>query len=93
MKQIYKIGIPIDIRTVNATNSFYLPRNSRFLHVREQHESLCAWFEVDDTNPSIQYSFQVFGTGHGPIGDNLQYLGTGIFAEGDLVLHLYQVCG
>lgn len=91
MKQIYKIGIPINSSAFR--NSFYLPHDPRFLHAREQRDSLCAWFEVDDTNALAQYSFQVFGTGHGPIGDHLLYLGTGIFDEGDLVLHLYQVCG
>lgn len=91
MKTIWKIAIPVDALTVSVTNTFELPKINKILHVREQNDSLCVWFEVDPDSSKARYSFQVFGTGTGPIGDHLNYLGTGIFADGDLVLHLYQV--
>lgn len=92
MKTIWKIALPLDVLIVSTTTEVRLPANSRLVHVREQKDALCAWFEVDPETPEYIYKFQVFGTGT-PVGEHLQYLGTGLFADGTLVLHLYQVAG
>lgn len=93
MKTVWMIAIPINVLTASFTSVFDLPKSARFLHCREQGSSLCAWFEVDTEEKTVRRSFQIFGTGTGPIENHLGYLGTGIFADGDLVLHLYQVVG
>jgi hypothetical protein len=87
MKVVWKISVPVNVLTASFTNSFHLPAGAKFLHCREQHDALSLWFEVDTEARSIQF----FGTGVGPIREGLEYVGTVIFSDGNLVLHIYEV--
>jgi hypothetical protein len=91
VRTVWKIALPVNVLTASATNTFRLPEDARLVHVREQKDAIALWFEVEDHGVMVPRSFQIFGTGTGPIRDGLEYRGTGIFAGGDLVLHVYEV--
>lgn len=84
--------IPVNALTASFTSTLLLPAGSRLVHVREQRNDVALWFEVPDPEArKEQRGFQLFGTGTGPIRDGLEYVGTCQFADGSLVLHVYEV--
>lgn len=84
--------IPVNVLSVSFTSVVRMPRGSRLIHCREQGNSIALWFEVPDPDAEKQArKLQIFGTGTGPIRDGLIYAGTCIFADGELVLHVYEV--
>lgn len=89
-KTIWKFDIPIDVMTASFTTVKRIPKGSRLLHVREQRNSVCMWFEVDPEAELEAHHFQLHATGN-DVHPGLSYLGTCIFAEGNLVIHLYEV--
>jgi hypothetical protein len=91
MRNVWKIPVSVDVLSASFTNVKRIPVGAKLLHVREQGRDLCMWFEVDTMAHLEERKFQLFGTGTGPIREGLEYVGTGIFAEGSLVLHLYEV--
>lgn len=91
-RTVWKFAISIDPIAVQFTQNVAIPAGARFLHAAAQGYAVALWYEVPDPAAATEdHRFQVFGTGHGPIGDHLTYVGTGIFAEGTLVLHVYEV--
>ena len=89
---IWKYTIPVNQLTASSTTVQSIPAGARLLHCREQHGALRLWYEIPDPDaPKQPHRFQIFVTGHGPIRDGLTYVGTGLFADGALVLHLYEV--
>jgi hypothetical protein len=90
-RQVWKFAIPINELTASFTTTLRIPEHARLLHVSAQRSSACMWFEVDTDAEKEPRRFQLFGTGHGPIRDGLNFIGTCIFADGDLVLHIYEV--
>lgn len=87
---VWKFSVPVNVLTAMALTVLYIPRGARFLHLREQRDAIAMWFEVDPSAPTDPRRFQILTTGtpffHGP-----GYVGTAIFGDGDLVLHLYEV--
>lgn len=66
-----------------------LPKDAKFLHIHEQHEQICLWFECDSNITTEQRQIRIVGTGHN--APNGQYLGTGFLMDGQLVLHVYEI--
>lgn len=91
-RTIWVHRIPVNALSVSFTTVVRMPSGSRLVHLREQRGSIALWFEVPDPAAEKQArNFQIFGTGTGPIRDGLGYVGTCIFADGELVLHVYEV--
>lgn len=71
--------------------AYLLPVGAKILSFGNQRETCVLWAEVDPDAPEVCRQFVVYGTGH-PMPDNPGiYIGTALFAGGDLVLHAYEV--
>lgn len=94
-RTVWKFPVSIDPALAAAfTQVVPIPAGARFLHAAAQGYAIALWYEVPDPEAATEdHRFQVFGTGTGPIGDHLTYVGTGVFADGSLVLHVYEVTG
>lgn len=90
MKTVWKFALPVNVLSASFSSVFQIPKGAKFLHCREQGGHLGLWFEVDPDAVKEKRTFQLFGTGTGPIRNGLEYVGTGIFADGELVLHVYE---
>lgn len=87
MKTIWKYTL-----RVGQVNQLTLPRTKKILHVGNQREEICVWFEVDTLYElsEKEHSFVVVGTGQ-VVESNWHHIGSAIFAGGDLVWHVYEV--
>jgi hypothetical protein len=90
-RQVWKFALPVNELTASFSSLLRIPVGAKLLHVAAQRNHACMWFEVDTEAEVEPRRFQLFGTGHGPIRDGLNYVGTCIYADGDLVLHIYEV--
>lgn len=90
MRTVWKFPVPVNVLSASFTTMHSIPDGAKLLHVREQGDNLVMWFEVDPEAPPLRRGFQLHGTGHPTIRPGLEYVGTGIFANGELVLHLYE---
>lgn len=83
MISVYKYIIPIqDIAVIS------MPEGAQPIHVDNQREQLCLWAIVDTNVPKVGVKFRVAGTGH-DLGLNWKPLGSALFANGELVFHLF----
>ena len=90
-RTVWVYRIPVNVLTASTTTVHHIPAGARLLHCAEQHGQVALWFEVPDPEaPKVEHGYQLFGTGTGPIGDHLVYVGTVLLAGGDLVLHVYE---
>jgi hypothetical protein len=90
-RTIWKFPIDVNVLTASFTNVVSIPRGAKFLHCAAQKNSIALWYEIPDPEaPTEQRGFQIFGTGTGPVGDHLSYVGTALLADGELVLHVYE---
>jgi len=91
-RTIWKYTIPVNELAASFTNVEYIPAGARFLTCAEQNGNIALWYEIPDPDAETEeHGFQLFGTGTGPIGDHLSYVGTTLHADGLLVLHIYEV--
>lgn len=67
-----------------------VPSDHRFLHAAYQRETLCVWFEVDDTSPDQELTIEVVGTGFS-LPDVGEWLATVMSPSHQWVWHLYEV--
>lgn len=90
---IWKYVLPVNSITASFTTTHSIPIGAKFLNLREQHGDIAMWFEVDPQAAQERRGFQLFGTGIQAQGlsEGLEYRGTAIFVEGQLVLHVYEV--
>lgn len=65
-----------------------IPHKARLVHVGNQNNRVCLWFEVDPSAAKIQRFFTIVGTGH-PILPAYQYRGT--TQIGPFVWHVYEM--
>lgn len=89
MKTIHKYVIPKTpgLHTIEA------PDDAEWLHTVNQNEELCVWAIVDTDEPLIQHHLLVLWTGE-PAPDeinDLEHLGTDLFAGDALVTHTFLV--
>lgn len=94
-RTVWKYTVAVDPLSAMGTQVVQIPEGARFLHCEAQHSrEIGLWYEVPDPAtkpPTEQHGFQIFGTGNGLIGDHLKYVGTALFGDGGLVLHVYEV--
>jgi hypothetical protein len=97
-RTIWKYLIPVNELTASFTTVQRIPAGARYLTCAVQSNSpsrlgqIALWYEIPDPDAEkVQHGFQIFGTGTGPIGDHLDYVGTTLHADGQLVLHVYEV--
>lgn len=92
-QQIWKHSIAIQLAAFGVTMEADMPVGAQIVHVREQgNDAIAIWFLVDADRAVLETrSFTVYGTGHGPILFNERYVGTAIFHDGSLVLHVFEV--
>jgi hypothetical protein len=75
---------------VNDKITFQVSKGAQFLSVQSQHELLAFWFIVDNTEPTEERSFVVYGTGH-PVGIHTgKHVGTVQHMDGLLVWHIFE---
>jgi hypothetical protein len=94
-RTVWKFPLHIDPLTVQFTQVQRIPEGARFLHCAAQGNDVALWYEIPDPEAeTVERGFQIFGTGNGPIGDHLTYIGTaqfvGALLGGSLVLHVYE---
>lgn len=87
---VWKFTVPVNVLSAMATNLVRIPKGARLLHAREQGKDFAMWFEVDPDAPTEPHHYQLFGTGTGCPTRGV-YVGTGVYAEGSLVIHVYEV--
>jgi hypothetical protein len=91
-RTVWKYTIPVHVLSAMSTTVLHIPIGARLLHVAAQHGGIALWYEIPNPDaPKIQRGFQIFGTGTGPIDDHLTYVGTTMHAQGELVLHVYEI--
>lgn len=93
-RTVWVYRIPVNVLTASTTTVHRIPDGARLLQLAEQRGQVALWYEVPDPEATkVRHGFQLFGTGTGPIGDHLVYVGTALLAGGDLVLHVYETAG
>jgi len=99
-RTVWKFPLHIDPLTVQFTQVKHIPEGAQFLHCAAQGNDVALWYEIPDPDAgTVQHGFQIFGTGTGPIGDHLTYVGTATFDDklsgvtASLVLHVYETDG
>lgn len=67
-----------------------MPAGAHALSVEFQRGTLCLWALVDPHANMVKRRVVVLGTGHvAEIDDGLQFIGTVLMMEGDLVFHVF----
>ena len=52
---------------------------------------MCIWYECDEEKPMTKRTIYCFGTGHEmPVDVKLQYIGTIVLSDGELVFHYFE---
>ena len=84
MKRVYKYPVNRNAKKF----SLILPMNFKFLRVQLQNETAFFWAEVILDGLTVEYKFELFGTGQ-DIPDTAKHLGT--YDDGPFVFHLFQM--
>lgn len=86
MRTVYKQKLKIeDVQTID------IHEGAKILHIGKQFDSVCIWYECDDEKPMTKRTIYCFGTGHEmPVDVKLQYIGTIILSDGELVFHFFE---
>lgn len=81
----------LNLNKLTVKTVIQCPVGAKFLAVGAQYNQLALWYECDPTQPQLDHTILIVGTGHEvPIGPRL-YIGTVLFQGGDLVLHVYEL--
>lgn len=91
MTAVWKYAIDVSPYAANGGQVFQVPTGASFRACAAQGGAIALWFEVDTEEPDRETRwFRFFGTGFALQGEDLTYLGTCLFADGALVLHVYE---
>jgi len=85
MKRIFKY-----ILHTSVQSSFQMPADAKVLCVQMQYDCPCIWAMVDDSAPTVERTFTVYGTGHPMSEDPGQYVGTFQMHGGELIFHVFE---
>ena len=80
--------------SVSKIQTITVPVGATFLHADRQHGDVAVWFQCDPQNTVLEErELIVLPTGGTIFPDegDLRYLGTPIFYDGNLVLHVFEV--
>jgi hypothetical protein len=87
MRTVYKYSIPVIDKF-----ELDLPAHTSILYIGQQKNNPVMWCLVDTENKLIKRYFRLAGTGHDiPYPDPLDYIGTVILYNDNLVFHLFEV--
>jgi hypothetical protein len=75
---------------IDHTLTLQVPSGASVVHVDNQHETACLWFEVSPDAPKDARHFQLICTGE-TIPYMAVYRGSCLLRAGTLVLHVYEV--
>ena len=91
MQTIYKYPLTIEDRQTLSLPQLLnnLPARKQILRVGEQNGAPMLWAMVDTALPAREVSIRMFGTGQPCDASPETYIGTVIFCNGQLVLHLF----
>jgi hypothetical protein len=67
-----------------------VPAGTEFLTAQVQNSAICVWYKCDPDNPPMQRSIAIVPTGGTP-PETVLYLGTCMFMDGQIVLHVFEV--
>lgn len=87
MNVIYKYELHVTDR-----QTVLMPRGFQILNLAEQRGRLCIWAKVDNSEPLVDVTFVIHGTGNEIIvrpGTHEEYIGT-ILMESGFVWHLFE---
>ena len=83
---VWKWELPLqDVATIQV------PKGTEFLHVHDQHQSLCIWGLCDPAeDQQEERTFRVAGTGHPLANGKFKYIGSAHSRGGHLVFHVFE---
>lgn len=86
MRTVYKQKLKIDdVQTID------IHEGANILHIGKQFGSVWIWYECDGEKPMTKRTIYCFGTGQEmPVDVKLQYIGTIILLDGELVFHFFE---
>ena len=85
-RKVYKYQLPLQEEL-----KIPMPMGAKVLHFANQNEIPTIWVEVDTDEQDRAKTFFIVGTGHDiPTGKTVVYIGSALFAGGNLVWHLYE---
>ena len=73
-----------------GSTDLHMPADSKVLAVQMQGGQPQLWALVDDHNPKVWRTFDVYGTGHAVPGNHGAYVGTFQMDSGALVWHVFE---
>ena len=74
---------------LNTSCEFKAPEGAKLLSIKQQHGKVCAWLDVDPTQPLRAYIFEAVPTGSELHHKDLVFAETVLFSNGDLVFHFF----
>jgi hypothetical protein len=91
MKTVWKKELKIEFGMTDV--EFLAPKGAKLLTVANQNDAFVIWYLVDEDLdiPLEKRKLLVVGTGHKEVPDNAEYIGTAMFYNGSLVLHVFEV--
>lgn len=86
MRTIFK-----QVLNVTGEQTIMLQKDAVILHLDNQNEHVCLWYECDTDMPTVPIKVRCFGTGHEmPKDIPLEYIGTVLVLDGRGVFHFYK---
>ena len=85
-KQVWKwVLFTRDLTTIQV------PKGAEFLHVGEQHGSICIWALVNPGETKREErTLRIAGTGHNISNGKFNYIGTVHLEGGELIFHVFE---
>jgi hypothetical protein len=78
----------------NDRQAILLPEGAKIIHVGNQHENVCLWYQWNTLLMGVLTNFRhdiyLINTGD-PIEPGLHYLGTVSLFSGELIKHVFEV--
>lgn len=70
-----------------------VPVGAKLLSAREQHETICVWFQCYPVPDREKRTIRICGTGHDapPFGNDWRFLGTASLSEGRYIFHVFEL--
>lgn len=88
VKKVFKY--PLEITDEQVVE---MPEGAKIISVQTQNNQVCLWAIVTPHNQLIKRGIRIYGTGHPIDRENLEYIGTAIMENGNLVWHVFEVIG
>ena len=91
MRTVHKVQLTNKYDVLATTTvPFNAPEGLTWLHVANQNDEICVWYEVDTSQPTGRYVLHIVGTGQAIPERATRYVGTALMADGNFVFHVYE---